>query len=389
MPATRVRLSVLVLPLVALAMACGDRAQDGPADAAVAATAPSGGDSLVSLTPAQARSADLAIGAAELTDVSSRLRVSGRIEVPPENLVMVSVPMGGYLASSRMLPGMTVRTGEAIAVVQDQQYIELQQTFLTASARMSFLEQEYARQRDLNADKATSDKQFQQTEAEYKTQQAAVRGLAERLRLINIAPEGLTAATISRSVSIRSPITGFVSKVNVSVGQYVTPAEPLFEITDARDVHLMLNVFEKDLGTLKTGQLASAYSNSDSSRKHRCKIVFINRDVSDERSSEVRCDFERRAPELIPGMYMNADIEQSTARAFTVPEAAVVSFEQHSFVFVVRDSARFALTPVETGVAQGGRREIRVRGGVDLATAKIVTKGAYTLLMKLKNTSDE
>ena len=393
MPVTRMIRAFVALPLAALLVACGDTTSGSEADSSTAGSAAvtnaSVSDSLVSLTPAQTKSADLAVGSAELTDVSTRLRVSGRIEVPPGKMVAVSVPMGGYLASSRLLPGMTVRKGEVIAVVQDQQYIEMQQSYLTASARLAFLEKEYARQRDLNANKATSDKQFQQTESEYRSEQATVRGLAERLRLINIDPERLTAAAISRNISIRAPISGFVSEVNVNVGKYVTPAEPMFEITDASDVHLTLNVFEKDLGALRIGQYATAYSNSDSAQKHRCRIVFINRDVSADRSSEVHCDFERRDRSLIPGMYMNAEVERSTSRAFTVPEAAVVSYEQQSFIFVQRDPSRFALTPVETGVAQNGRVEIRARGGVDLATVKLVTKGAYTLLMKLKNTSDE
>src|SRR5215217_1256913 len=125
----------------------------------------------VSMTPEQATNAGIATGKPELQAISATMKVSGQIDVPPQNMVTVSVPMGGYLTNTRLLPGMAVRKGQVLAVVQDPQYIQLQQDYLTARARLSYLEKEYQRQRELNQSKATSDKQFQQTEADYKTQQ--------------------------------------------------------------------------------------------------------------------------------------------------------------------------------------------------------------------------
>jgi cobalt-zinc-cadmium efflux system membrane fusion protein len=111
-----------------------------------------------------------------------------------------------------LLPGMHVNKGEAIAVIEDQQYIQLQQDYLTAKARIGYLENEYNRQKDLNQNKASSDKVFQQAEAEYRSQQVLISSLAEKLQLIGISVRNISASKISRSVNIYSPITGFVSK---------------------------------------------------------------------------------------------------------------------------------------------------------------------------------
>src|SRR5437773_7216430 len=99
-------------------------------------------------------------------------------------MVTISVPMGGYLQNTRLLPGMYVRKGQPLAVIQDQQYIQMQQDYLTAKARLGYLENEYQRQRELNQSKATSDKQFQQTESEFRTQQVLAKSLSEKLQLI-------------------------------------------------------------------------------------------------------------------------------------------------------------------------------------------------------------
>jgi cobalt-zinc-cadmium efflux system membrane fusion protein len=72
--------------------------------------------------------------------------------------------------------------------------------------------------------------------------------------LIGVDPSTLTAETISRSVALRSPIHGWVAKVNVNIGRYVQPTDVLFELVDPKDIHLALTVFEKDLPNVHVGQ---------------------------------------------------------------------------------------------------------------------------------------
>jgi membrane fusion protein, heavy metal efflux system len=343
----------------------------------------------VSLTTEQEKNAGIATGKLEMTYISSTLKVSGQIDVPPQNMVTVSVPLGGYLQNTRLLPGMFVKKGQSLAVVQDQQFIQMQQDYLTAKARLVFLQKEYERQRDLNQSKATSDKQFQQTESEYRMQQATVRGLYERLRLIGINPDRLSAGSISRSINIYSPINGYVSKVNVSIGKYVNPSDVLFEIINPNSIHLALNIFEKDINKLRIGQKVLAYSNSNPTKKYNCEIILINKDVSADRSAEVHCHFENYDKDLVPGMFMNAEIEQSNYQAYVLPEEAIVNYEKQNYVFVVKTNNQFEMMPVETGTVQNGKVEIKLGTNNDLLKNSFVTKGAYTLLMKMKNTEDE
>jgi cobalt-zinc-cadmium efflux system membrane fusion protein len=344
---------------------------------------------IVSLTTDQEKNAGIATGKLDMTYISSTLKVSGQIDVPPQNMVTVSVPLGGYLQNTILLPGMFVKKGQSLAVVQDEQFIQMQQDYLTAKARLVFLQKEYERQRDLNQSKATSDKQFQQTESEYRMQQAAVRGLYERLRLIGINPDRLSAGSISRSINIFSPINGYVSKVNVSIGKYVNPSDVLFEIINPNSIHLSLNVFEKDINKLKIGQKVLAYSNSNPTKKYNCRIILINRDVSPDRSAEVHCHFENYDKDLVPGMFMNAEIEQSNYQAYVLPEEAIVNYEKQNYVFVVKTNNQFEMMPVETGTMQNGKVEIKLGTNNELLKNAFVTKGAYTLLMKMKNTEDE
>lgn len=122
----------------------------------------------MTLTDVQAKSAELTFGKLELKTISSSIKVNGKIDVPPQNLVSVSVPMGGFLKSTKLLPGMHLSKGEVIATLEDQQYIQLQEDYLITKSKLELAELEFNRQKDLNQSKASSDKLFQQELMDFK-----------------------------------------------------------------------------------------------------------------------------------------------------------------------------------------------------------------------------
>lgn len=345
-------------------------------------------ESVVNLSAAQLKNTSIETGTLEKKSISSLLKVNGQIDVPPQNMVSISMPLGGYLKSTQLLPGMHISKGEVIASMEDQQYVQLQQEYLITKSRLYFAEKEYERQKELNQSQASSDKVYQLADADFKTLRITLSALGEKLKLINVNPNTLSEKNISKTVNIYAPITGFVSKVNVNIGKYVNPADVLFELINPSDIHLNVKIFEKDITKLAIGQKLVAYTNNQPENKHNCEIILISKDLSvDEHAAEVHCHFENYDKALLPGMYMNAEIEIKSNGALTLPEEAVVNFEGKEYVFVVLDKTNFQLTEVSTGTNENGIVEII--GGQPLSNKKIVTKGAYTLLMKLKNKSDE
>jgi cobalt-zinc-cadmium efflux system membrane fusion protein len=178
------------------------------------------GENTIRMSSLQLRNAGIETGKIVQKEMAGILKVNGKIDVPPQNAVSVSVPLGGYLLSTKLLAGMHVNKGETIAVMEDQQYIELQQNYLITKTRLILLESELKRQQELNLSKASSDKALQQIESDFRTQQIMEKALSEKLKLIGINPAQLTVNTISKSINIHSPINGYVSKVNVNIGKY-------------------------------------------------------------------------------------------------------------------------------------------------------------------------
>lgn len=375
--------NIFVILMISLIVAScgGTKSEETEAVAAIETT--------VTLNEAQYKSANIVTGKLEKREISTVLKLNGKIDVPPQNMVSVSTPFGGFLKSTKLLPGMHVKKGEVLATMEDQQYIQLQQEYLTVKSKLSYAENEYNRQKELNQSKASSDKVFQQTEMDYKTQRISLSALAEKLRLININPDNLNESNLSRSINVYSSIDGFVSKVNVNIGKYVNPSDVLFELINPEDIHLNLAVFEKDLDKLSIGQKLLAFNNNQPNKKHPCEIILISQDLSADRSADVHCHFEDYDKTLLPGMYMNAEVEIKLQNALSINEDAIVSHEGKDYVFIEKGNRQFEIVEVKKGVTENGFSEITTLDGKDMLNASIVTKGAYALLMQLKNKSEE
>lgn len=344
-------------------------------------------ENVVTLTDAQLKNAPVVTTVLSLQKISSVLKLNGMIDVPPQNLVSVSIPLGGYLKSSSLLPGKPVSKGQVIAVIENPQFIQLQQDYLMAKSKNHFAQLDYNRQKTLNQSQATSDKVMQQAQSEMNSQKILMNSLAQQLRLININPGSLNSGNIQKSVPVYSSINGFVSKVNVNIGKYVNPSDVLFELINPDDIHLNLKVYEKDLANLKKGQRFAAYTNAEPDKKYYGEILLISKDVNPGGWAEVHCHFEKYDQSLVPGMYMNAEIETSTSFSNAVPEESIVNFEGKDFVFVEEKKQTYRLTPVIVGETEN--RFVQIINADDFKNKKIVIRNAYTLLMKLKNTADE
>lgn len=364
--------------------ACGEVKTDNAAESAEEAVADT---TLVNISAQQMKTAAIEIGTAEERAVSGSIRLQGTIDVPPQSTVSVSFPLGGYLKSTDLLPGMHVRKGQVLGVLQDMQFIQLQQDYLTAKERLNLATNEYKRYEELNVNKAASDKVFQQSRVEMETQRINMQALAEKLELIGINARRLTSSNISKSVNILSPIDGFVAKVDVNIGKYTAPTDVLFELVNPKDIHLALNVFEQDVNNLSIGQRVMAFKNDRPEKKYEAEIILISKNLNADRTATVHCHFEQFDPSLLPGMFMNAEVEVQNDKALTLNEDAIVRWQNNYYVFVASGDNNFKMTKVSLGNKSAGKQQITA---ADITSStKLVTRNAYTLLMKLKNSGEE
>lgn len=318
--------------------------------------------------------------------ISALVKVSGIVEVPPQNYISISAPLGGFLKSTELLPGEKIKKGQVLAILEDQQYIQLQEQYLATKAKLNFASLELSRQKELNKNKASSDKALEQADADMLSLRAAIAGLKEKLSMVGISAEGLTEENMSRLVPIKSPIDGYVAKVFVNVGKYVGPQDVLFELVNPEDIHLALTVFEKDIDKIAVGQKVKAYTNH-SDKIYPCEVILLGRNLNPERSIDVHCHFEEYDHSLLPGMYMNAEIETGARTVAVLPTAAFVDYEGHTYLFEEVQKGQFKMIEVLKGSAEEDYTELLQAN--TWKNKKVVIAGAYSLLMMVKNTEEE
>jgi len=343
---------------------------------------------VVSLTKEQLSKMTISLGDATEELMSSTIKVQGEIDLPPQNMISINFPMGGFLKHTKLIPGMHVSKGEVIATVNDQSIIQLQQDFLMAVAKLDLLKLEQERQQDLKSANAGVSRNFQQIESDVKVQTITVNALKEKLKLIGVNPVVLNENNLSGEVFIKSPINGYVSKVNVNTGKYIQPTETLFELIDPDDIHVALTIFEKDLPAVTKGTSVMVYQPQSPANQYQAEVILVNKGIDEDRTATAHCHFKNFPSNLLPGMLVEGELVVRNKKATVLPDDAVVRFGNGRFIFVMISPNAYQMKPVVTGIAAEGKIEI-VSGLEEIKPGTIVQHNAYTLLGILKNSGEE
>ncbi|CAL1518310.1 efflux RND transporter periplasmic adaptor subunit [Chitinophaga sp. MM2321] len=381
-----ISLSVILLCFSVAFVSCGSQSVPGKEEAhdhGEEAT------NTVELTPAQFKMAGITYGVPEPRQISGAIKVNGFLDVPPQQLVSVSVPMGGFIKNTTLLQGMAVKQGQVIAVMENLDYIQLQQDYLDIKSQLEYATVEYERQQELSRENVNALKTVQLAKASFQSLQAKEKGLREKLSLLNINIPSLEKGNMQRSVNIYAPISGYVTQVNVNLGQFVNPADILFRIVNTEHLHAELTVFEKDVPKLKIGQPVR-FTLANESTERTATVHLIGREISAERTVRVHCHLDKEDAQLLPGAYLQAMIETGKAQVKALPETAVINFENKSYVFV-KDAGtdslhHFTMREVQLGNNEQGYTEVIFRD--DIPDKTVVITGAYDLLAKMKNSGE-
>jgi len=339
---------------------------------------------IIKLTADQLAALSLQYGDASSASMGSTIRVQGKIDLPPQNLISVNFPVGGYLKQTKLIPGMKISKGEVIAVMEDQAIVQLQQDFLTTKSKLEMSRLELDRQKSLAEAKAGTLRLLQQADADFKLQQITVKALSEKLKLIGIDPDNLTEGTLSGQVQLRSTINGYVSKVHVNTGKYVQPTETMFELIDPADIHAALTIFEKDLPYVKKGDKVNIHFHNQRSDVYPAEVILVNQDVDDDRTATAHCHFKQHPRNLLPGMFIEADITIQNNEARVLPDDAIVRSGSQQFVFVKISASEVKMLPVKTGISKDGKTEI-LEGLDNVTPGTIALNNAYKILGIIKN----
>ncbi|MBL7960677.1 efflux RND transporter periplasmic adaptor subunit [bacterium] len=357
---------------------------------------------IVTLTKAQYESVGIQLGGIELKNLRDVVKANGYLKVPPQNQASISPLKGGIVKSIYIKVGDFVSAGQTVATLEHPDFIEMQEEYLTTKSNFTFLEKEYLRQKELNQENAGTVKIYQQTEANYLSEKAKLTSLEKQLKMLFISMDEISKGNMIASVPVKSPIDGYVGRINANIGTFAQPEKPLFEVIDNRKIHVDIFVYEKDLFKVKVAQTVEFILTNQNNKLIQGAIFSISRAFENEtKSVAVHAEIKNNDNlNLIHGMYVSALINVGDGKVSAVPQEAIVRTDGRDFIFVQTATAKevskkedsseedgdefsFEMTEVKTGITDLGFVEVTPLDQLP-KDAKIAVKNTFFLLSKMK-----
>ncbi|PQJ30916.1 efflux transporter periplasmic adaptor subunit [Nonlabens arenilitoris] len=312
-------------------------------------------DDRIFVSTAQFENSNMTLGKLIQQPFPITVKTTGMIDVPPENRAVVNATMGGYIKSTPLLIGDKVRKGQVLVSIENPDFVKIQQEYLEVKEQMTYLRVEYERHQTMMDENITSQKSFLKAESSYKTINARYTGLRKQLQMLNISPSNVEAGTIVSVVNIYAPISGSITKVNVTRGTYVSPATAILEIIDNDHLHLELSVFEKDILKLQKGQKINFKIPESSNETFLADVHLIGTTIEDNRTIKVHGHINNEKEiHFLTGMFVEAGIVIDSASAKALPETAVANMDNENYVLILDETtnAGYYFTQVEVEIGQ-------------------------------------
>lgn len=316
---------------------------------------------------------------------SDFILTNGKVNIPAEGRFDVSSYFGGNIVQFDLLVGQKIQKGQVLFVIENPEFVQMQQDYLDAVSQLSYLKSDYERQKTLNAENISSQKNFAKAESDYKSTLAKTESLRKKLQLVNISTTQLDASKITSRAAIYAPISGYIEFIKVNQGTYLNPSDIALTIINKDHLHIELNVFEQDAIALEMGQPVTFYLPDNKSREFKGKIFLIGQSINEKRmlNIHVHLDNEKEGDLLVPGMFIEAKIGVKSAGRAALPIASVINSDEVNYVLVLshqeNDLYYLKKTKIEVGLQDAQMIEILSENEFQPGTL-FLSKGGFQLI---------
>ena len=341
-------------------------------------------DGMITVTSQQYAQAKMQLGKLSAQDLPNIITASGMLDVPLGKQAAVSAYAGGYVTNIQLIPGQMVSKGQRLFTLENPELLMLQQNYLEAVAQLTYLKADYERQGTLADENIASQKNSLKATADYQTTLAQAEGLKARLKLFGINTNDLTPTTLANSMTIYAPISGYITEVNAMPGMFLQPQDVAVKIINTSSLHVELEVFEKDIMSVKTGQKITFRIADKGNKTYEAKVHLIEKMLDpDTRLVRVHGELEQNSASFLPGMYVSAEIMTSDTKGMSIPETALVNAGEVTYLLVMKERTpqqiSFEQLMVKTGIQRDGWVQI-LNPEVFQAQDSILIEGAFNLI---------
>ncbi len=316
----------------------------------------------VSLSAEAIRATGIATVAVALQDLKHEIRAVGTVEADETRFERVAARVAGRVERLHAnFTGQAVRRGAPLYTLYSPDLVSTQREYLLA------LEQQRRLSASGSAEAGESAREL-------------VRAARDRLKLWGIGDGQIRELERTGSprlaLTFVSPISGTVLQKSVIEGQYVQEGTELYLLADLSSVWLVAQVYEFELGRLRTGQAATVTASAYPGREFEGRIAFIEPVLDREtRTVRVRIVLANRQGALKPGMFADARLQLPIESRLSVPRSAVIDTGTRRVVYVEITPGTFQPREVTLGPTSGDR--VAVLGGVKEGEKVVATANFF------------
>lgn len=287
------------------------------------------------------------------------IRTVGRLEADERKLATVNTKIEGWIEKLYVdITGSYVKKGDPLAEIYSPELIATQQEFLNALKWVQH-SAENSRKKDANASKDASDIS-RMLDKDAQSTLAAVR---QRLLLWDISDRQIKAIEESgktiRTLTLFSPVNGFITQKMAVAGMRVMPGEKLFDVADLSSLWVIADIYEYELPLIKVGDAAKVTLAYLPGAELTSQIDYIYPTISvDTRTVRVRLKLANPLNQLKPQMFANVEIRINMGKKLMIPESAVIDTGRGMITYVDSGDGSFEPREIKTGLRTDGSIEV-------------------------------
>lgn len=331
----KIRTSIGVIVTAFLLAACGGNSESDGHDHGSGEEHKEETPTVTSLTQKQINAVGITFGEIEQKQLTATIKANGVLRVPNNFKANATTLYGGVVKTLNVEFGDHVKKGQIIATISNPQFIQLQEEYLTINSQIVLADAEMQRQQELADGNAGSKRNLQNATAEFNTLKTRQASLKQQLELMGINAGSVNNFNLQSALIIRSPINGTISNVLAKIGSYVDVSSPIVEIVDNNSLHLDLQIFEKDLPNIKTGQSIHFTLTNNPVKTYTARVFSIG--SSFENSSKtiaVHSEVLGEKSGLIDGMNITAMISLKDVTMPAIPTESIVESDGKYYIFI-------------------------------------------------------
>jgi len=365
-----------------------DMAADKPGDKLVEhGEAGHGEAETLKLTPEAMETAGIKLEELAEQEITEQLMLTATIQPNRDRIMHVAARVPGRIVNVYVKLGDQVKAGQTLALLDSLEVGEAYSSYLQTKTQLAVAKADFERAEKLHGDQIIAQKDHLRAHAEYDKAKASFAATGDKLRMLGVSP---TPADDGRAVStfpLTTPFAGTVIEKHAILGELAQPDKQIFTVADLSRLWIEANLFEKDLGRIKTGAAAVVTVDAYPGESFQGKLTYIAAVVDKEtRTVQARVEVANTGGRLKPEMFATAAIRTSgtagaagKSKALLLPQEAVVLIQGQPTAFV-EERGGFEPRAVELG--EKLRERVVIKNGLK-AGERVVTAGAYALKARL------